>query len=385
MISFCTMSINSKFETRTFVEALCHHNPSLNFEICIAHDNRVNDGSKEYLAQLQAEYPCVKIIENTKKDSELYISRLIDYYDALNIFSQDFRDKLCSNFEAYQENSLCDSTKSYLWLALGYLYNKAASISSGDILVFAPSDYVWALNIALLESYVIAHREDGIFFGKFDGLLEDISNEPLECLSQVLQGPRPSGKILRQHICYPSRLNEHYLLDFDNHACYSLGDSDYQAKVKSMYERNIGDTTRVGAMHHGTHIMTRKTFEIIGGFTEEFYGRAWPDDKMNAQAMKLFWKNSSTLPKDFVFNWIGMSTWGQGFGGRHPGTLSQAELMKIDPWIQKHPVQGRDYSQTYLDHRYRDQIYVRNINASLDKEFAKCGVRGREAPVVRLT
>jgi hypothetical protein len=383
MISFCSLSCNAKNELRTFVESLVFHNPNINFEICIAHDDRVNDGSNEAIQSLQSQYPQLKVVRNTVRDSEDYLEKLLQYYETHKNFNFDFRYHLRDNLNEYKQGTLCNPQETYLWIALGYLFNKAASIATGDILMFAPADYIWPISLVELEEYVINNRRDGFFYGKFGGSYLPISNEPVELLQQMIQGPPPTSKMSRNYLRYPSKLTDHYLLDFDNRSLYQLGTDEYQEQFVNVC-RQTKNTDAYADMHHGTHIMTRRTWETIGGFTEEFYGRAWPDDKMNAHAMKNFWTDASTIPTGFSFSFIPMAKWQTGLDKRHPDNYSGEELQQVDPCIGKHPIQGRKYYQTYLHHGYYNCEYTTNINRELDSEFAFRELRGREAPVVRL-
>ena len=376
MISICSLSCNAKNELATFVESLVHYNPDVDFEICIAHDNRVDDGSSEKIRELQERFSQLKVVENTKQDATDYITTLVSYYDSLEIFPEDFRANLWLNIHKYLGDNLCDPSESYLWLALGYMFNKAASIATGDILIFLPSDYIWTVNLRDLEAYVIEHRQNGMFYGKFSGLYLPISNEEPEVLKELIKKPVPTAQITRSYIHYPSTIFDHYLLNFKDNQLLQLGTQEYRNQFVDICRKTKG-TESFADMHHGTHIMTRKVWEITGGFTEEFYGRAWPDDKMNAHAMRAFWTNASTMPIEFSFSFIQMAQWKTSLSGVHPRSQNFSE-----PYT--HPIQGHNYHQIYLDHGYHDKQYTTNINAVLDKEFRKGSFRGREAPVIRL-
>jgi hypothetical protein len=371
MISFCTLSCNAKNELTTFIQALVRYNPGVDFEICVAHDDRVDDGSGETIQILQEQYPQLKVVRNSKADSVEYLRTLLHYYDCHNNFPVDFREQLWSNLMAYRWGDLCKPEESYLWIALGYLFNKAASIATGDILMFAPADYIWPIDLVALEQYVIQNRDrNGLFYGKFGGCYSSISNEPPELLKNVRL------ERTRNYLYYPCRLEDHYL--YEEGEVYQLGTDEYPQQFINIC-KGLKGTDLFADMHHGTHIMTRKVWEVVGGFTEEFYGRAWPDDKMNAHAMKVFWTDASTMPIEFSFSFIGMAEWQTSLDGTQPEDMPVTDL-----WFGKHPIQGRNYYQTYLHHGYHNKDYSTNINRELDGEFSFRGTRGREAPIVRL-
>lgn len=387
MISICTTSINGKNEMRTFVEALVQHNPDVEFEICATLDNRVNDGSPEVFAALARKHPQFRYVEVTEDDVLHYLSRLVKWYATNGIFPQPFREHLLDRFHEFDAHGLPSSNEDYLWLALGFFYNQAIDMARGDILVVIPSDYIWTASLRMLESYVINYRQDGIFYGKLDGLRCPVSNEPKAVLEHAVNHmalPHPDG-ICRQYLRCPSALEDHYLVDFWNKKVTSLAEPNYRDVFIDLCRQLQSDGTWYNKMHHGTHVMTRKMMDVIGGFTEEFYGRAWPDDKMNAHAMRLFWKDCSSLPLEFAFHWISKVRWGAGLSGTDPEKISQHEILSRDKYAFSHPIQGRTYAQRFLHDGFSDTEYTRNVNGQLDKEFAVGPLRGREAPIIRFS
>ena len=86
MISICCASINSKYDTSLFVEALHRHNPNYEFEVIVAHDNRVLDGSVEHFKEMVVKYPNVTVMESGEEVVMNYLDQLFRYYDKNNIF-----------------------------------------------------------------------------------------------------------------------------------------------------------------------------------------------------------------------------------------------------------------------------------------------------------
>jgi hypothetical protein len=386
MISFCTTAVNSKFEAKTFVETLNQHNQGVNFEICLVHDNRVDDGSAESFKDLQDEFGNLKVIENTWEDTLEWLNRLLDHYESLRIFPDEFRKTLKENLESLRNGTFLDPLNDLFWCSTGPLFNKAASIATGDILIFAPSDFIYSFNMQELEQYVISNRIDGIFYGKMNGLRDPISNEAPKLLNEAVNGPYiPDGNLTRRYINYPSSLKDIYLLDWNNKDIISLSDPTYPTKMIDICRSVEKDSARYAKMHHGTHVITRKTFEIVGGFTEEFYGRAWAEDKMNSLAMRVFWKDCSTLPIQFSFNWVSSSEWTPGLGKEDPEVYPPEFLTNNDPWVFKHPISGRNhFLKKYWHTGYKNKFFIENINTQLDDAFKRGKEKGRLTPPVRI-
>lgn len=376
MISICCCSINSKFETEIFIRALNYHNrDNLNFEICLTHDNRVEDGSAEYFEALQKEFPNLKIITNTDQDTINYLHQVIEYYDFYNMFSVDFRNKLKLNLSLYKAGELLNPSNSFLWLTSSLLYNKAVSISTGDILLITPADYLFTFMIGDLESHVIEFRDQsGLFYGKFNGLANCLSNDTPDNIIDHL--PIGDGHISRIYTRYPPTLDNHYFIDHNSQSLVQLSDSGFLQKVITSVE-NLRDNPKIFTpIVHGLHVMTRQMYDIIGGFSEEFYGRAWQDCKMNSLAMRLFWREGSQLPASFSFLWTPQGVFRE--------LDCDSDIEEIDNYHEKHPIAGRRGPLAAYLHEGYGVDFEENINSCLDKEFSISGVPGRLCPPVRI-
>jgi arginyl-tRNA synthetase len=97
-----------------FIRALLKHNQGVEFEIVLAHDDRVEDGSAEHYKNLEIEIPNLKVVTRTFKDTTDYLDRLMVHYDTKNIFEEEFRNGLKENVEKFKNGTLYDISRSFL-------------------------------------------------------------------------------------------------------------------------------------------------------------------------------------------------------------------------------------------------------------------------------
>lgn len=374
MISICCCALNAKFEVKNFVEALHLHNPGVEFEVVLTLDDRVQDGSMEFLKDLQQEYPNLVVVSHTYDDTLGYLDRLLAYYDKNDLFSSSFRSCLRSNLEKYKQGQLFDPTKSYLWMTSGVLYNKAVRSSCGDIIIVSPSDYIYLYGLRDLESYVTSRVREGLFYSKPNGLLSVLSNMSQDELQELADGPvvlnRSFGRDLRRSIA----TSDLSVVDFSKNRVVSVADPNFLEKMGSLCCRELSrkDPVTLLRAYHGQHIMTRQTWKAIGGFTEEFYGRAWPDDKMSALGSAIT-GSQPYMPPRFSFSLC------SSYHVRSHGIPE--ELFRIDPYASNRPLDW--LNATYLHDGY-DKNYIHNLPTVFDKVFGRAGISGRQCDPVRI-
>lgn len=341
MISVCCCSMNSKFETEVFIDALYFHNQGFNFEVCLVHDDRVDDGAGEYFAAMQKRYPTLKVIKSTKQDAIDYLEGVIHHYETRDLFSHVFRNHLRSNLEKYKAGTLYDPAKTFLWLPSGWLYNKAVKHSSGDILVISPADYVYLFRLKDLEAYMKNSARNGICYCKPNGLRRTVSNSPESevrlCLD-TLTNP-DHFQILRDYMNYPASLQASCVPDHQTKEILRLSDPQMPEKAAMVCSR-VNDLMQ----HHGSHYLTRQAYDAIGGLSEEFYGRAFADDKMSYAGRVLADSVGLKihLSYEFSFAWTPRSTVCAPVDGER--------LLRVDPWANRHPVIWG--SPIYMDHQF---------------------------------
>jgi hypothetical protein len=316
MISICTTTINSKYETEIFIKALYAHNPDCDFEVCLVCDNRVNDNALKYLKKLQKEYKTLKIISSTKEDSIDYLSELINYYTVKNIFPQQFIQHLRNNLGKYKEGKFCIEDRNFLWLSTGWLFNRAARQASGDILIFTPADFVYLFKLSDAERKIKNNSKNGIAYMKPNGWKRIISNSPPNVINEFMKEVKfrsldynqafNYSKILRNCCYWPGSLEKTSIVDHLNEKIIWLNDKKFFTKISNCLYKD----PRLVRCHHGSHFITRKAFNLIGGFTEEFYGRAFAEDKMTKMGTSLCGSKGLTreLPPEFSFCFSHSST-----------------------------------------------------------------------------
>lgn len=366
MISICCCSINSKFETETFINHLHEVNRDIDFEICLAHDNRCDDGSSEYFKALQQKYNNLKIIENTHEDTVNYLKRLVQYYKNNNKFDSNFIYILEKNLYLFENKEFFDHNKSFLWLSSGMLYNKAVSISSGDTLIITPADFLYFFRLNDIQSYVNKNSNNGHFYAKPNTIFARVSNQPKDWLIEHVHAVNAgsyhndrfrfdSAEVFLDYLRYPTVSDDLYLADFRNDNLYNITDID------SIYRFNT-ESVQLGGVEsirqfHGFHIISKKTFDTIGGFTEEFYGRAYADDTMTHNGNKY---SPKIIPDSLSVAWIRQGE----LRTNRESVVSVLE--KIDPWHATHPIPPD--SPKYL---HGDYINNTDLAAIVNTNFDK--------------
>lgn len=348
-ISFCGCVINARHEVRKLVEFLWKHNQDAHIEVCIALDNRVEDGSKEELDKLRKEYPTIfKYIEVTHEDTVDYLRKLIQYYRNTGKFkglaaSGDFVDQLETNLNAFEKKELFDHNSTFLWMSSGWLYNKAVSISTGDVVVVGPADFLPLYRAHDIKC--LAKDSPSNFYSKPHAVFARITNLPetwlREHLHEVHHGKyhRPGYRWDSEHVFldymqYPSKLEEYWLPDFKHNKLINCASPRFIPEAHEFSKAAHSDPGIQSLKNfHGTHIMSRSCFDAIGGFTEEFYGRAFADDKMTTKGKQFFVE----APDHISFAWIYP---GEVLPDRGPGYEDnwRDKLKEIDPWWETHPI-----------------------------------------------
>lgn len=382
MISVCCCAINAKWDVELFVEALNAHNDPSTFEICLCHDDRVQDGSREHFEQLQKRHPNLKIIRNTHEDTVDYLRKVMDYYESKGVFDPQFRANLRTNLEKFARKELFDHKKSFLWLTSGLLYNKAVSIASGDVLVITPADFLYLYRLADLSNFVAANTRNGHFYSKPNAIWARVSNQEKEWLENHVKkvhsgiGAREgyrwdNPEPFKDYLKCPPKLSDFYVPDFRNGELLSLSAPDWAKIYRFNTQSFIDGGVQVIPGFHGMHCMSKKTYDAIGGFTEEYPGRAFPDDKMTYLGRTY---GGGHLPYEFSVAWLGSMELPRkdSYGYRDDW---QEVLDVADPQWKDHPIPPC-HAHVYLhsgilpDH---EMIKVLNKNFSVNQKPIRIG------------
>lgn len=380
LVSVCVCAINARWEVKTFVESLHRHNSDTHFEVVITLDDRVEDGSREEFAKLQQRFSNVKVVMHYAHESTEYLSRLLDYYDENKLFPEELRRMFRERFDQYKAGTLYDPADKFLWLSSGPLYNKAIKASKGDLIIVTPGDFLYLFRLKDVVHFVEQHQKDGVYYGKPNAVWARLTNYDVDWLKQHVQEVhdgkqhRPgyrwdSEEVAIDYLRYPPKLSDFYVPDFRNNKLYPVDEPDFCLKMHEFCRQHIDENI---IQHirgfHGFHFMTRAAYEKIGGFTEEYFGRAWADDKMTYHGTHYINGRGNRLPPHLSVLWTGQ---GEVIPERGPGYSFdiEARLKEIDEYYGKHPLPHR-WNNVYLydtslySHIQMSQLALRHLSIS---------------------
>jgi hypothetical protein len=306
------------------------------------------------------------VVESTNDDAIRYIGNVLDHYDRRSIFTDEIRAGLRSNFQKYKSGELFPDNGSILWMTPGRLYNKAVEASRGDVIVVTAGDFLYMMSLRELEDYVRSQLRDGHYYGKPNAIWAKVSNQELSWLSNHVRehAGGDSMELFRDYTRIPHRLGDLYVADLIRGELIGFVEQDSLSRLRRHALEMIASGRQHIRAFHGFHVMTRKTYDAIGGFTEEFYGRALAEDKMSTLGSRV--SGNACMPPEFSVAWCGQyeiePTMGQGY---KPGW--ELEISKIDPFWGKHPAPGR-YNPMYLHAGIVDDSrMIEVVTTSFDK------------------
>lgn len=360
MISVCCCGINSKYDIEMFIRALERHNNPEDFEVCVTVDNRVSDGTVDKLTELQIEFDNVVVDQWSNQDMVEHLRKMLTYYDDRGIFHEQIRKGLWDNWKKYEAGELFDPTRTFLWLSSGVLYNRAVNMSQGDTLVITPGDFLYLFALKDLDEYIHTHNRGGRFYASPNAIWARLTNqEPDWLLNHVTDVHSGIGyregfrwdtiQLFRDYLRASSDLADYFIPDFKRNLLISL-DSDQFMDQMRIYTEDAMQEPGVQTLpgFHGFHAMTRQTFDAIGGFTEEWYGRAFADDKMTFLGGATQ-PSGRVLPSRFAVAWCGQHEVLPGVGqGYQDGWQDQLKEQQ-GKWLDKHPVPP--FGQPYYLHQ----------------------------------
>lgn len=276
MISICTAAIKARSEVQTFVEALEAHNDPDSFEIVLVDDRRFDDGSQETYEYLSERYTNFGYCTHTKVDAIIWLESLLESWSER--MPTEYLSQLVRNLELYKRDELFDPEKKFLWLSSGRLYNRAAELATGDTLIFTPADFLYMFSLAELEQFVNDRTVGGVFYAK-----------PHAAWCKIKRPQRMTPSLSRTYFVHP-----------EDSSTIPLDDPNLLPLFK--------DLLSAGQRHfpvsygfHGFHVMTRQTYNTIGGFTEETYWRAVADNAMTAHGTG---QMNVNLPPHIAVAWV---------------------------------------------------------------------------------
>jgi len=348
MISVCCCAMNARFDIDMFVRALNHHNKE-EFEIVVAHDDRVDDGSAEHLETLRNEFENLKVVTRTEADATKYLDACLAHYEDNPHFNRSVLDRLKDNLVQHKKGNFLPENR-FLWLSSGALYNMAVEASSGDNLIVTPGDFFYMFSLEQVEAHIKEASVDGLYYGKPNAIWARLTNMDKSWLTDHTAyihkngggsaGRWDSQECLRDYLRFSQNLEDYVIPDFKNNRLLSLTEdvSVFEHFAKDSATPDFKNNTPA---FHGFHVMTRKSFEEIGGFSEEWYGRAWADDKMTSLGLKhttdYQFKSSFDMCGHFYVCWCGQHETALAQGPGY-GLGWEERLQEIDPRSDKHPI-----------------------------------------------
>ena len=375
MLSICCCAINAKWDVEVFVRTLVAMNPNFDFEVIVTHDDRVNDGSSEHFAKLAQEIPQLKIVTHSEQDTVDYFRGCIDHYESSNLFNPSLRQLFRDNLDRYIAGEFVDRDKTFLWQSSGPLYNKAVAASSGDVLLVTPGDFIYLFSLEEIYNFVKQHQRNNFFYASPPAIWARITNLDPEWLDAHIasvydgtfyrEGWRwDSLEIFRDYLQYPPKGADLVVPYMKENTKISLNSPDSFPQLAQFCEDSLKHNMhQVISGFHGFHIMTRQTFDLIGGFTEEWFHRAFADDKMTALGVRS--RFACGLPIKFSVAWCGQGEISSCQGPCYKEGW-QDKLKEIDPWCDTHPLPSSVnprylFSDTIPNH-YAVDLTNRNFN-----------------------
>ena len=243
MLSFVTCSIGGSFLVDPFMDFYTRNNPNTSFEMVIVVDNRLGDEDWASWEKAKSNWgDNLVLVDFPKKRTREYLLRSIQRYRTFpTIFPKDFLDTLSLNAEDYRKGRFPDNDK-FLFVNIGRLYNAGLKVAKYDNICCGPFDFLYNFD-----------------FG-----------EAVQQLSPLTPYLKPNGILTKVPLS------------------------------------NIPLTPFKGPRFeawHGVHLFKKSLLERnprIEGFSEEWIGRAFADDKFKKTFEELWGNGRCSL--DFVMN-----------------------------------------------------------------------------------
>jgi len=167
-------------------------------------------------------------------------------------------------------------------------------------------------------------------------------------------------RFIREGYFAPTHISNYHFIDLVNDRFTSLADPKFFEMAEGWVNWAHANSNKVTStrIFHGYHMMSRKFWEDIGGFTEEFYGRAFADDKMGAlgehQNVLHCYRSS---PPWMTIAWTGDHKVEASYLDDHVPNWKQI-LLKKDPKAFSHP---EGHSHYHLHRGFPDEKYASKI------------------------
>lgn len=341
MISIVTSVCNAKLDFDQFVRQLHELNDPQGFEIVVAHDDRVNDGSGTYLALLAREFPAVRVVyTHTKTDAVSRVRAVLE--SRKDQMDEVLRGMMLETLNKYESGEEWDGTREYLWLSPSYLLGQAADAALGDYILITSCDWLSGFRLADLENAAISHTTDGYFYARLPLMMANITNEPEETVERQWQDMRNKGPTQRisshsgyslgmAQRCYDlfsKTVGDYRLVDPRNGSQIRLDAYGFVDNVDAIRGAAVpGQLVPLCQEYTGLHLISKKVWEASGGYPTDILGRCTAEDVLIGRCAP--WYHGNVLADFPMLN-----------ARRHgiPGNADQAACLAVDPQVMRHPI-----------------------------------------------
>lgn len=349
MLTIVTALHNDWFDFDQMVRHLHEHNNAADFEICVFHDDREQDGSADRLTVLKSEFSNIKSVSHDKTVTIAWVRSILSTREGT--WDADVLTELNNNLDKYEAGTLLDSTKELLVLDETARYQAAVDLATVDTpLLFLPQGCLLGCSVSDLEQYVTDNlQQGGHFYSRLNEVYMQATNLGLDSITKAQKELEGLGTTylsshagllddedyeLRRDYCHwTTDLSKYFLVDPEGRSPVAFNDTDFLSKVGTICNEIVtsGKLPFEWASNKN-HLMSRATYNTLGGFYQSVYEVSGSDWKMEEDARPYFVQE---LPAQFVL--INMSP-------HKVYDLSIEDAIKvslaIDPSAYSHPLPG---------------------------------------------
>jgi len=277
MISIVTSFLNCRFDFEQLVRQLHQLNDPTAFEICVCHDNRVDDDSADALAALCSEFDNVKACSWDQKDMEDYLTGVLAARG--QHWPADVLASMQERLVQFKAGTLCDPTKSVLWVSPAPLLTAAAGLATGDYLLFLPADTLLGFRLADLEAWAATKIIDGALYAPLNvamlassNLEEERLHAELLLIKQQIEARRLKVEsssvhpgIFRVYERWNSDLNTCRIVAGPQETAVTLTDAQFVTSMALRFDYlAIKEPKLYRHSLNGYHLVSRQTWAATG-------------------------------------------------------------------------------------------------------------------------
>jgi len=241
MLSICTSIYRETDSLEVFVRTVFGNasTPS-EIEIIVANDE-TSPATADLLSRLALEFPNLRSFSRTKTQRIKFLRNRVEFYKRENIFSPEELTNMDERINQYESGEL-----ETLWFPPGVLYNKAAKMASGDVLLLVPADYICFGDLSKI--YEAFKNIPGDIVGHFDWL-DTTSLDPMPDILNIVRKTKPKDEF---------------------HAVTN----DW---LQQAFANNVGHVWQ----QHGMRMVKKDVFEKAGCYDGRWFTRSWNEDSLN--------------------------------------------------------------------------------------------------------